>query len=357
LRQQDVPDTTLGDALRVSQAILENYAGLATSPLKIGRALEIDPKGRQLRRLCGASTAYGLTTGGAQAAEISVEPLARRIFRPNQSEDPAAARCEAFLRPRVISDFLQRYNGSPLPRVDVAHSILIEMGVPAERASSVLDLILEGARELGLLTTIKGKEYVDLEAVPQHSDISEEGVQDSREQSDEESVPAQVDDENLVNRPPASPRPNDDSRRRRVFITHGKNRGLIEPIKKLLRFGELEAIVSVERQSVSKPVPDKVLNEMRACGAGIIHVEAEESLLDNQGKEHAVINPNVLIEIGAAMAMFGRRFILLVREGVTLPSNLQGLYEVRYAGDSLDGDATIKLLEAINDIKNHPLPE
>jgi hypothetical protein len=51
------------------------------------------------------------------------------------------------------------------------------------------------------------------------------------------------------------------------------------------------------------------------------------------------------------MALFGRRFILLVRDGVRLPSNLQGLYEVRYSGEVLDGDATIRLLGAIKDIK------
>jgi predicted nucleotide-binding protein len=43
---------------------------------------------------------------------------------------------------------------------------------------------------------------------------------------------------------------------------------------------------------------------------------------------------------------------LLVKEGVKLPSNLQGLYEVRYSGDSLDGTVTIKLLEAINAMKS-----
>lgn len=58
----------------------------------------------------------------------------------------------------------------------------------------------------------------------------------------------------------------------------------------------------------------------------------------------------------AALALYGRRFILLVREGVQLPSNLQGLYEVRYAGHNLDSDATIRLLEAIKDIKNNPMP-
>jgi hypothetical protein len=45
-----------------------------------------------------------------------------------------------------------------------------------------------------------------------------------------------------------------------------------------------------------------------------------------------------------------------VRDGVKLPSNLQGLYEVRYTGAILDANATIKLLEAIRDIKNYPLP-
>jgi predicted nucleotide-binding protein len=56
------------------------------------------------------------------------------------------------------------------------------------------------------------------------------------------------------------------------------------------------------------------------------------------------------------MALYGRRFILLVREGVKLPSNLQGLYEVRYQGDVLDGVVTIKLLKAINEMKSVPLP-
>jgi predicted nucleotide-binding protein len=69
------------------------------------------------------------------------------------------------------------------------------------------------------------------------------------------------------------------------------------------------------------------------------------------------VNQNVLIEIGAAMALYGRRFILLVRDGIQLPSNLQGLYEVRYSGDALDADSTIRLLEAITDIQNHPIPD
>lgn len=114
--------------------------------------------------------------------------------------------------------------------------------------------------------------------------------------------------------------------------------------------------MSIHKESVAQPVPDKVMNDMRGCGAAIIHVDGEMRLLDSEAKEHTIINSNVLIEIGAAMALYGRRFILLVREGVKLPSNLQGLYEVRYQGDALDGAVTIRLLKAINEMKSAPLP-
>ena len=148
-----------------------------------------------------------------------------------------------------------------------------------------------------------------------------------------------------------TPREIDSQRTRRVFITHGKNKQFVDPIKKLLSFGEMEAVLSVEKQSVSQPVPEKVMNDMRSCGAAIIHVEDEQKLMDSEANEQIVLNPNVLIEIGAAMALYGKRFILLVKSGVNLPSNLQGLFEVRYEGETLDGTATIKLLEAINAMK------
>src|SRR5258708_24767074 len=119
---------------------------------------------------------------------------------------------------------------------------------------------------------------------------------------------------------------------KKVFITNGKNKAFIDPIKKLLAFGELEAVVAAETQTVSKPVPAKVMEAMRSCGAAIIHVEDERHLVDKEAKEHVVLNENVLIEIGGSMALYGERVILVVKEGVVLPSNLHGLYQVRYTG-------------------------
>jgi predicted nucleotide-binding protein len=138
---------------------------------------------------------------------------------------------------------------------------------------------------------------------------------------------------------------------RTVFITHGKNTKIVEQLKDLLTFGKFEPVVAQEHETTSKPVPEKVMEDMRSCAAGIIHVATEDSLLDENGNEHHKINENVLIEIGAAMALYGRNFILLVQKGLHLPSNLQGLYRCEYEGETLDYDATMKLLKAFNDFR------
>ena len=52
------------------------------------------------------------------------------------------------------------------------------------------------------------------------------------------------------------------------------------------------------------------------------------------------------------MALYpGYKFILLVEEGLKLPSNLQGLYECWYTGSELSSGATMKLLKAFNEFK------
>jgi predicted nucleotide-binding protein len=136
----------------------------------------------------------------------------------------------------------------------------------------------------------------------------------------------------------------------RVFITHGKSSEKIIPhLKEIVTFGKLVPVIAEEHETVSKPVPEKVLDDMRSCFAGVIHVAGEQVLLDEQGNKHHKINENVLIEIGAAMALYKRNFVLLVQKGVQLPSNLQGLYECRYEGEKLDGEATMKLLKAFNE--------
>lgn len=356
LSQTDVPGCSLDQALRVPRALVEHYANGPASPLKVAAALDMAPTAGPFRQLCGASIAYGLTEGGYNAKEITLLPLGRRILRPLEEGDDLNGKREAILKPRVLGEFLKKYDSSPLPRHDIAMNVLAEMGVPSNKAKSVYSLITESAESVGFLQDIKDKQYVDLQGALELKQ-TEEAIDEGDQTKGIPDINSGTSDDKKPPIPDIHAHGASGEASRRVFITHGKNKTFIDPLKKLLGFGELTPIISEERQSVSKPVPDKVLEDMRSCGAAIIHVDAEKSLIDKDANEHTIINPNVLIEIGAAMALYGRRFILLVRQGVELPSNLQGLYEVRYDGDSLDGEATIKLLEAINDIKNHPLPD
>lgn len=350
ISQADVPGVSLEQALRVPTAINDNYGGDATKPVRLAEALNMSPTSGNLRELCGASIAYGLTEGGSSAERISMTALARRIAAPTTEGDDRLALKQACLVPRVVGEFLHKYNNRKLPPQNIATNVLRDMGVPAERTKRTLDLILENARYVGFIRQIKGQDFIDLDAENARYDdaINSDGFESTVVDDPERALQPEL---KLVSSAGAA----DVSAKlsnNRVFITHGRNKEIVEQLKELLSFGKFEPIVSMERETVSKPVPDKVMDDMRSCFAAIIHVGTETKVMDEAGQEHRILNSNVLIEIGAAMALYGRRFILLVERGTTLPSNLQGLYEVRFDGDKLDYEATMKLLKAFNDFRS-----
>ncbi|MDH7604515.1 MAG: nucleotide-binding protein, partial [Melioribacter sp.] len=208
---------------------------------------------------------------------------------------------------------------------------------------SVLEILKQNGQFVGIIHQTKNGPYVAIDT-PKPSEAAppaeeQEQLPDELAEQKGESVPA-------LTSPQTQTRLN-----QRVFITHGKNKEIVAQLKDLLTFGRFIPVVAEEHETPSKPVSDKVLDDMRSCFAGIIHVASEDELLDKAGTVHHKINENVLIEIGAAMALYGRNFILLVQKGIHLPSNLQGLYLCYYEGNRLDYDATMKLLKAFNEFK------
>ena len=350
LAQADVPSLPLLDALRLPRAIANELAKRPSSPLQVAAAMNVKPTTGPFRTMAAAAMAYGLTDAGAFAEKIGLTDLGRRAVAPTEEGDDAAALHEAVLRPRVTREFLTRYNNSRWPRDDIARNVLEEMGIAQEQAERALGLIRADADALGFITNINGTDFLDLDRGVSAAFTDRD---DTGSSSDPGAVEIRPDEAPIpptnLNQPPLIQNEN-----RRVFITHGRNHTIVEQIKKLLKFGDYEAVVSADNQATAKPVPDKVMDDMRSCSAGIVHVGSEMKVLDLDGREHQMLNPNVLIEIGAAMALYNRRFILLVEKGVTLPSNLQGLYEVRYEGQGLDYDSTTRLLEAFADFKNVP---
>lgn len=358
--QSDFPKHSLEQALRVAKALEDANGGQPLPPIETATALGVSPGSSDFRVILSSSLKYGLTKGSYKSDRIELDGIGREIVEPKTAEERQAAIVRAAMRPPTFLSIYDYYKGKKLPdKTFFQNTVIREFDVPREHAEQCVDIFTTNVEYVGLIRTAKSGRWLSTEAAPaekvpprgdQEDEASaDESYDDEAGHGDDNSTDQGAEQHGQLRRPPGA--------ERRVFITHGKDKTLVDPIKKLLGFGELVPVVSVERQSVSKPVPEKVMDDMRTCGAAIIHVDAEQKLIDKDAQEHAVINSNVLIEIGAAMALYGRRFILLVREGVTLPSNLQGLYEVRYEGETLDGNATIRLLEAINDIKKNPLPD
>lgn len=293
--QSDVPIYSIDEALRIPQALVDNYAGGPATPLHVASALNMSPASGTFRNLCGSALAYGLTVGGYNAPEISLDSLGKRIVSPEEEEEDLIARREAVLKPRILSEFIRKYQNAPLPRRDIALNVLASMGVPRERTESVYTLILDTAQSVGFVREIKGKQYIDLIGVASKPAIStqqQENNGDGLHHSDNSPVNSDSPEKQVPKATPPIHQSNPQNLEqinRRVFVTHGKNRAFIDPIKKLLGFGEMIPVVSVERESVSKPVPDKVMDDMRSCGAAIIHVDGEIRLIDQEAKEHTVI--------------------------------------------------------------------
>jgi hypothetical protein len=355
IQQTDIPSISLEDALRVARGLGDDYAFQPSTPLDVARSVHMQPGSGPFRTLLSASAAYGLTEGSAWADKVTITAVGRRVVRPTADGDDLSALREAFLTPRITRGFLTAYDQGKVPREDIARNVLAErFEVPMSEAGRVFKQIIEDARRLGLLTEIAGVEYVSLDAVAtapptivvHDAPTSDRGGADSQ-------VPAVV-DKPTVSIPSAEPASTANSRR--MYITHGSNKAFVELLKELLKIGELEAVVSEQHETTAVPVPDKVISDMRRCGSAIIHVDAERTITGADGTDHVMLNENVLIEIGAAMALYDQRFILLVRDGLSLPSNLQGLYQLRYAGETLDAATALKLLSAITDLKNRPLP-
>ena len=354
LMQSDVPAYSAEDARKVGEALRDQYAKQPATPLQVAKAMDISPGSSTFKMITGSSVAYGFTEGAAQADRIALTDLGRRAVAPQTEGDDVAAFREAILKPRVIREFFQKYNGHKVPNRSIALNVLEDMGVPNDALDRAYDMIMANAQAAQVISVVKGADYVEMDNVPvQQTDDGAE--HDGDDDDDDDTALADVVDigagAGTADPTPPAPVKVEEVVNNRVFVTHGKNLDVVEQLKELLTFGGFEAVVSVQNETLAKSLPDKVIDDMRSCNSAVVHVGPEMTLLDSTGKEHKVLNPNVLIEIGAALALYGKRFVLLVEEGTELPSNLQGLYQARYSGGKLDYDATMKLLKTFNEFK------
>ncbi len=339
--KSDFPKHPLEEALRVPQALFDANGGRPLPPLELSDALtpKMSPGSSDFRVILSSSIKYGLTNGSFNSERVSLEAIGRNIMEPTSEESKHAALLTAALTPPTFKSIYDHFKGKKLP--DAAffqNTVVREFAVPREHAAKCVEVFLKNAEFVKIVRNLNSGKWLSSEqvVVAQDKEPPAGGNEPEAEtkRTTDKTTPAAI--------PPQPPKNN------RVFVAHGKNLEIVKQLKDLLTFGKFEPLVSIEKESIAQPLPDKVIGEMKQCAAAVINVASEETLLDDKGNSHHRLNENVLIEIGAATALYTKNFILLVQKGIHLPSDLQGLYRCDYENEKLDYDATMKLLKTIS---------
>lgn len=347
LSQTDVPRHTLKDALRIPQSLADHFGKQATKPLSVADAIEMSPTSSTFRMLTGASIAYGLTDGGYNAAQITLTELGRRIVSPLEEGEDWEAQREAFLKPRVISEFLTKYNNSKLPPARIAGNVLEDLGVPNGSGEEIFNFICEGASELQLLREIKGSRYVDLERKPSGPTLSQ--ASDDVESDDIE--PSDSVAEADAVRTDSLPRAQNPSKPadlgKAIFLAHGRDLESLESLKSILSQFKVPFEVAVETPNLGRPISTKVRETMQKCNCAILLFTADEEFKDDSGSSVWRPSQNVIHELGACSYLYENRIVILKDSRIQLPTNFSDIGYIPFTAGNLGAQSMEIIKELI----------
>ena len=340
LKQVEIPQRALREALAIPQALTDNFAGRPTPPHQVAMALNMSPTSSSWQSLAGAAIAYGLTEGGKKAKTLALTELGRKATSSSDEGDDLKARAEAALQPGVCKSFFENFNRAKLPPDHVALSVLSEtLHVPADRASAVLEILKDNGTFVGFIHNTKTGPFVALDDLqPMPVATPSKSLDEQVESSDE--AEAQGTSPVLPSRGTPGGF--------RVFISHSKNMAVVGQVKEILALYDIDYEIAIEEETAAIPVPKKIIASMRRCQAAVMVVTADEqSKVDGD----PAINTNVLIEIGSAFVLYDEKVVLLWDRRLKVPSNIQGLYRCEFEGNELSFAVGTKLAKALKSFK------
>ena len=342
-----IPSKRLEDSLRVGQAIVDYNGGKPIDKLTLAESMKLSPTSSTFIQLVSSSQMYGLTVGSAHSKVISLTQLGKDLFYPMSEEEKQSALLRVATNPPLVKSIYEHFNNNKLPPFDIAKNILIRnFDMKDDKTEVGWKILLENAKFIGILHKIQGNDWINLAKISKIPLTKKE--REEKAQGEDKTAEGTF-ESGYSGEPPIEKLTPENIR---VFISHGKNHKILEQIKTTLRFGGFEPIIAEEQETTAIPVPEKVMNAMHVCMAGIINISADETIMDKEGNKTYKINENVLIEIGAAFVLYKKKVILVVDKRVTLPSNLKGLYLCYYEGDSFDWESGLKLQKALTEFKN-----
>lgn len=340
------PRHTLEGALAPAQKIQDEGGGNSFKRLLLADALGIKPSSSNYRDLLSSSYAYGLTEGTEKATDVSLTALGGQATGAEDRSGRIQALRKAALRPRVFKQFFSAYADHKVPSGQMLPKVLeSDYGVHAEHASECAEIIVANGTFADIIRDIGGSPHIllDTEAItadepPAKEEPDEEDVAPSTDrpigderQSAERPPPDEV--------PPAPPKA--------IFVGHGKNRGPVEKLRKILTSFQIPHKIVVEEANLGRPIPQKVKETMLQCGSAILIFTRDEKFQDADGLEIWRPSENVVFELGAASYAYENRVVIFKEKGIDFPTNFESIGYIEFEEDSIEAKTTELLKELI----------
>jgi predicted nucleotide-binding protein len=335
---KNYPGLSLTEAIEVSSTIADQASGRPMDRLLLADAMDASPSSSVFRTKLSASRQYGLTDGTEKADRVELTELGERAT----SDDPAvalAARRQAASGPEPFRRFFDEFTNRKLPAISFLQRWLQDSAdVPGPHAEDAARILVQNARDFGLLRMIKGAEYVMRDGTvgtPESASRDELEIETSRD------VPVHVDE------PAAPPATLEPPRTGKVFIGHGKNKVPVEQLKAMLKMLGVEVGVAIDEAHEGRPISQKVADVMRDCTSACFVFTTDEKYTDAAGKEQWRPSDNAIYELGAASILYGRRIVIFREKDVTFASDFSDLGYITFDRDRLDATMAELLKELV----------
>lgn len=334
------PRDSLKRALGLAESIERNNAGRPYDRLNLAGSISVSPNSSSFRQMITSSSRYGLTEGGYQADKLALTSLGSQIVAPTGTDEARQGMRRALTTPDLFKRVYEYYNKKSIPREDLLKNALWkEFNVAPEDVDTCYDVLIQNARDYGLIQTIKGNEFLQLDQLGEA--IAEPGPPTAEPPT----VAGEPKNEG-TQVPSGSPRIAPPILKQ-VFVAHGKNRRPLDQLEKILAKFKVPYKIAAEEPHRGRPVGKKVAELMRQCTSGIFIFTADEETTGASGSKESRPSDNVVFELGAASVLFEEKIVILKEDGVTFASDFSDIGYISFEKDRLDAKAADLMVELV----------
>ena len=330
--QSFMPRVSLKEAVAVANALRDDFAGSDATPIDLAQSLSRSPSSSAWQFLTGAAVAYGLTTGAYNAATISLTTRGQMLTMPTDEGEDSKALFEAAMAPEVPKAFYEKYDRNKFPSEVIAKNVLTQLGVQRDRVDEALKIIIDNGELVGIFKDVSGNRYVQLHRSGAITPSAQESQDEEGDNDAEAAADSSVDVAPVA---PALPATQENKRPNAIFLGHGKNKRPLEQLIKILDEYGIPHKEAMVEANAGRPIPTKVAETMRECGAAILIFTADEQFTDMDDKEVWRPSENVVHELGASSVLYDNRIIIFKEDKVSLASNYSGIGYIPFEHDKL----------------------